>query len=141
MSPTDPKVDLLRSIPIFAGLGGRELDQIAQLMDEVDVPAGKVLMRQGELGAEMFIVVSGSFTIDRDGNAIRVCGAGEALGEMALLSEGRRTATVTANEPARLLVAGHREFHALLDVAPEISKHMLETLARHIRALDADAVA
>lgn len=141
MSPTDPKLDLLKSIPIFTGLGERELEQIARLVDEVDVPAGKVLMRQGEPGAEMFIVVSGSFTIDRNGNVVRECGAGAALGEMALLSEGPRTATVTANEPGRLLVVGHREFHSLLDMAPGISKHLLGTLARQIRALDEEAVA
>jgi len=141
MSPHDPKVDLLRSIPLFEGLGERELEQIARLVDEVDVPAGRVLMRQGEPGSEMFIIVSGSFTIDRNGNVIRECGAGAALGEMAILSEGPRSATVTANEPGRLLAVGHREFHALLDVAPGISKHLLETLARQLRALDEDAVA
>jgi len=141
MAPKDPKLDLLKSIPIFTGLGERELEQIARLVDEVDIPAGKVLMRQGEPGAEMFIVVRGSFTIDRDGNAIRECGAGAALGEMALLSEGLRTATVTANGPGRVLVVGHREFHSLLDVAPGISKHLLQTLARQIRALDEESVA
>ena len=141
MSPHDPKVDLLRSIPLFEGLGERELEQIARLVDEVDVPAGRVLMRQGELGSEMFIIVSGSFTIDRNGNVIRECGAGAALGELAILSEGPRSATVTANEPGRLLAVGHREFHALLDVAPEIARHLLVNLARQLRALDEDAVA
>jgi len=141
MSPHDPKVDLLRSIPLFEGLGERELEQIARLVDEVDVPAGRVLMRQGELGSEMFIIVSGSFTIDRNGNVIRECGAGAALGELAILSEGPRSATVTANEPGRLLAVGHREFHALLDVAPGISRHLLVNLARQLRALDEDAVA
>lgn len=138
---SDAKVALLRSIPIFEGLADRQLDQIARLVDEVDVPAGRVLMRQGEPGREMFIIVSGAFTIDRDGNTIRECRAGEALGELALLSEGPRTATVTAAQPGRLLVAGHREFHALLDVAPEIARHMLETLARQLRALDDEAIA
>jgi len=141
MSPHDPKVDLLKSIPLFEGLGERELEQIARLVDEIDVRAGRVLMRQGETGSEMFIVVSGSFTIDRNGNVIRECGAGAALGELAILSEGPRSATVTANEPGSLLVVGHREFHALLDVAPGISRHLLETLARQLRALDEDAVA
>ena len=140
MAPKDPKIDLLRSIPIFAGLGGHALERIAKLVDEVDIPAGKVLMRQGEPGNEMFIVVSGSFTIDRDGIAIRECGAGVSLGELALLTEGPRSATVTANEPGRVLAVGHREFHALLDVAPEISRHILGTLARHLRALDDEAV-
>jgi CRP-like cAMP-binding protein len=136
----DRKLNLLRSIPLFEGLADRQLEQIATLVDEVDVPAGKVLMRQGEPGNEMFIVVNGNFTIDRDGNAIRECSAGAALGELAILSEGARTATVTANGPGRLLVVGHREFHSLLDVAPEIARHLLVNLARHLRALDAEAV-
>jgi voltage-gated potassium channel len=141
MSPHDPKVDLLKSIPLFEGLGERELEQIARLVDEVDVPAGRVLMRQGEPGNEMFIVVDGGFTIDRDGHVMRECSAGAALGELAILSEGSRSATVTANEPSRVLVVGHREFHALLDVAPEIARHLLVNLARQLRALDEDAVA
>jgi CRP-like cAMP-binding protein len=93
-------------------------------------------MRQGEPGAEMFIIVSGSFTIDRNGNVIRECGAGAALGELAILPEGPRSAIATANEPSCLLVVGRREFHSLLDVAPGISRHLLETLARLLRALD-----
>jgi CRP-like cAMP-binding protein len=141
MAPKDPKLDLLKSIPIFEGLREHQLEQIAQLVDEVDVPAGKVLMRQGEPGAEMFIVVHGTFTIDRDGKMIRDCSAGHALGELSLLSEGLRSATVTANAPSRVLVVGHREFHALLEVAPEIARHMLVSLARQLRALDEDAVA
>ena len=141
MSPADPKIALLKSIPIFEGLGEHQVERIARLVDEVDVPRGRVLMRQGEPGNEMFIVVDGSFTIDRDGNAIRECSVGAALGELAILSEGPRTATVTANGPGRLLVVGHREFHALLDVAPEIARHLLVNLARQLRALDAEAVA
>lgn len=137
----DRKHNLLRSIPLFEGLADHQLDQIATLVDEVDVPAGRVLTRQGEPGNEMFIVVSGNFTIDRHGNAIRECSAGAAFGELAILSEGPWRATVTANGPGRLLVVGHREFHSLLDVAPEIARHLLVNLARQLRALDAEAVA
>ena len=140
MAPKDPKVELLKAIPLFSGLGGRELDRIAQLMDEVDVASGTVLMRQGQQGHEMFIVVSGRFSIERDGHPIAECGPGDSLGEMALLSEGPRTATVTAVEPARLLVVGHREFHGLMAVSPEIRTHILETLVTRLRTLDSDAV-
>jgi CRP/FNR family transcriptional regulator, cyclic AMP receptor protein len=135
----DPKLDLLRAIPLFAGLSGQELERIARLVDEVDVPAGKVLMTQGEHGAEMFVVVEGRFTVERNGTVIRECGPGDSLGELALLSEGPRTATVVAAEPGRLLVAGHREFHSLMEVAPEISAKMMDVLARRVRSLDADA--
>ncbi|MBA3875914.1 MAG: hypothetical protein C0498_03090 [Anaerolinea sp.] len=140
MAPKDPKVELLKSIPLFSGLAGRELERIAQLLDEVDVPADKVLMRQGEIGAEMFIVLSGRFNVERDGRSLGVRGRGETLGEIALVSEGPRTATVTAAEPGRLLVAGHREFHSLMDVSPAIRLHILDVLARRLRALDLDAV-
>ena len=132
----DPKVELISSVPMFCRLGRRELEQIAQLVDEIDVPAGKVLMRQGEHGDEMFIVVSGKFRIERDGHVIAERGAGTALGEISLLSKGPRTATVTATEPSRLLVAGQREFHALMDDHPAVRLQVLEGLATKIRALD-----
>lgn len=140
MAPKDPKIEILKSIPLFSGLAGGELERIARLLDEVDVPAGKVLMRQGELGAEMFIVVSGRFTIERDGRTIAERGPGDSLGEIALLSEGPRTATVTAAEPGRLFVVGHRQFHSLMDLSPAIRLHVLDVLARRLRTLDPDAV-
>jgi CRP-like cAMP-binding protein len=137
MASNDPKVDLIASVPLFHGLGMKELEQIAQLVDEVDIPAGKVLMRQGETGAEMFIVATGSVRIERNGVFIRVAGPGTAIGEMALLSEGPRTATVTAAEPTRILLAGHREFHQLMEQHPTIQLAILSGMAAKIRMLDA----
>ena len=141
MAPKDPKQELLKAVPLFAGLGGRELERIAQLMDTVDVPAGKVLMRQGDHGSEMFVVDRGRFTVERDGRTIAESGPGEVIGEIALISEGPRTATVTAAEPSRVFVAGHREFHALMDVSPEIRSHVFDIRAGRLRTLDPDAVA
>ena len=132
----DPKVDLLASVPLFAGLGHAELEQLAQLVDEIDVPAGHVLMRQGERGDQMFVVVSGEVEIDRDGRAINHQGPGAAVGEMSLLSEGTRTATVRTIGPARLLVLAHREFHSLMDAHPTVRMRILEGLADKIRTLD-----
>lgn len=136
MASSDPKVDLIASVPLFAGLGRKELEQIAQLVDEVDIAAGKVLMRQGENGAEMFIVATGTVRIERNGVFIRDAGPGTAIGEMALLSEGPRTATITANGPLRILLAGHREFHQLMEQHPAIRLKILEGLAAKIRMLD-----
>ena len=132
----DPKVELISSVPIFSRLGRREIEQVAMLLDEVDVPAGKVLMRQGELGSEMFIVASGRFRIDRNGTTIAERGPGAALGEISMIAEGARTATVTAEEPSRVLVAGHREFHRLMDEHPTIKMQILEGLAVKIRTID-----
>jgi CRP-like cAMP-binding protein len=136
MASSDPKVDLIASVPLFKGLGRKELEQIATLLEEVDVPAGKVLMRQGETGSEMFVVVSGRFRIERDGRFLRELGPGSAIGEMALLAEGKRNATVTASEASRLLVAGHREFHSLMDAHATIRLGILESLAEKVRWLD-----
>lgn len=139
MAPKDPKLELLRSIPLFAGLSEPAIRRLGQLADEVDVPAGKVLMRQGENGAEAFVVSSGRVEVERDGRVIAERGRGDIFGEIALLSEGPRTATVTTLEPSRLFVLGHREFHALMDEHPAIRLQVLDALARRLRALDIDA--
>ena len=136
MASSDPKVDLIASVELFHGLGRKELEQIAQLVDDVDIPAGQVLMRQGDTGAEMFIIATGSVRIERNGAFIRDAGSGTSIGEMSLLSEGPRTATVTANEPTRILLAGHREFHQLMEEHPTIRLHILDGLAKKIRMLD-----
>ena len=140
MAPHDSKVDLIASVSLFEGLGRRELEEIAKLVDEVDIPAGKVLMRQGERGSEMFIVAKGRFSIERNGQHLRDVGPGTSIGEIALLSEGLRTATVTAAEPSRILLAGHREFHTLMDAHPTIRMHILEGLATKVRFLDESGV-
>jgi len=139
MAPKDPKVAMLAAIPLFANCGGRELEQIAQLIDEVDVPAGKVLMRQGDHGDEMFIIGSGSVDIVRNDRLIKQRGAGHTIGEIALLSEGPRTATVTVTEPAHLFVLGHRQFNSLMDGHPGIRLQILSGLADRIRLLEADS--
>jgi CRP-like cAMP-binding protein len=135
---SDPKLDLLHSIPLFSRLGKSDLRRLGQLADEVDLAAGKVLMRQGEFGSEMFVVVSGSIRIDQNGQTINELGAGDWLGEMALLSEGRRTATATVTEPTRAFVVAHREFHALMDEMPLVRTAVLDCLAERIRNLETE---
>src|SRR5262245_57248266 len=124
----DPKVDLIASVSMFDGLKQRELEQVAQLMDEVDFPAGKVVMRQGETGNARFVLSSGRVSIERNGRVVNERGPGSAIGEMSLLSEGPRTATVTTLEPVRALVAGHREFHSLMEDSKTLRLHILEGL-------------
>ena len=139
MSPKDEKLDLLRSIPLFADFGRRELERLGMLTDQVDLPAGRVLMRQGETGHEMFVIVRGRAEIERDGREIAECGNGDILGEIALVDNGPRTATVTLSEPSALLVIGHRDFHSLMEEMPTVRLHVLEALARRVRHLEPDA--
>jgi CRP/FNR family cyclic AMP-dependent transcriptional regulator len=140
MADADPKVALLAAVPMFANCRDKDLRQIAQLVDEVDLPDGKVLMREGDTGAEMFLISSGSARVERGGQVVGEFGPGSVLGEMALVSEGPRNATVTAVGPVRALVVGHREFHSLMDDHPKFRMKVFEGLARKIRRIEEDAV-
>ena len=138
MATGDVKLDLLRTVPLFADLGRKELESVGRLADTVDVPEGKVLMREGQSGAEMFVIASGSVVVERDGRELARLGPGEVVGEVALLSEGPRTATVTTTEPSTLFVLGHREFHTLLADSAEVRRCVFDELARRLRATETD---
>jgi len=134
----DEKLALLERIPLFSGLGQKGLVRLGQLADEVDVPAERCLMAQGDRGSEMFVVVSGQVRVERDGQRINTLGPGEFFGEIAILDGGPRTATVTADEQSRLLVLTHRDFHSMMEEFPEIAVDVLTSLAHRIRRLEPD---
>ncbi len=134
----DAKIEALRSVRLFRDLRQRDLEQVAQLADEVDLPAGHVLMREGETGSQMFIIVSGEARVDRGGRQIAVVGPGGHLGEMALVAEGPRVATATLTQPAHLFVLAHREFHSLMEDVPSVRDCVLNEVARRVRELEPD---
>ena len=136
MSRKDAKLESLARVPLFAGLGKRELQRVGQLTDLMDLPAGRVLMRQGEWGSEMMVIIEGRAQAERDGAVVGEIGPGGVAGEMALLAEGPRNATVSLLTDASLLVVGHREFHALMDEMPSIRAQVFEGLARRLIALE-----
>src|SRR6185312_3946951 len=90
---TDPKLDLIAAVPLFSGLNRREVEFLGKLMDDVDVSDGKVLTREGATGGEFFIVLEGTVRIERGGNEVNRLGEGDFLGEIALIDQGKRTAT------------------------------------------------
>ncbi|HET9877877.1 MAG TPA: cyclic nucleotide-binding domain-containing protein [Candidatus Limnocylindria bacterium] len=136
----DQKLDLLRSVPLFAGLDDADIRRLGELVDEVDLPAGRVLMTQGEHGSELVIVIDGMASVVRDGQTLDDCGPGSILGEISLLDGGPRTATVTLTEPSRLLILGRRAFHSLMDEFPEVRLRILETVAHRVRTLEPSAI-
>ncbi len=136
----DEKLDLLHSIPLFDRFDGKHLKRLGMLTDEVDAPAGKVLIRQGELGDDLMVIVSGTVTVERDGAKINALKAGDFFGEIAVIDRGPRTATVTADTPCRLLVINHRDFPSLIDEFPEVASEVLVTLAHRLRGLDRAAI-
>jgi len=136
----DEKLELLKTIPMFAMCDAREVERLGMLVEEVDLPAGRLLFRQGDTAQELFILVSGQVRVERDGTVLATSGPGEFFGEIALVAGGPRTATVTCVTDCRLLVLGRREFHSLMDEFPGLKMRVLETLAKRVRTLDTSAV-
>ena len=136
MANRDAKLDLLARVPLFAKLRSGDLERLGQLAEEVDAPAGRVLIRQGQRGEEFFVIADGTVRVERDGQLVATRGAGAFVGEIALIDEGVRTATVTCETACRLIVLGHREFHELMDEQPDIERAVLRALAERVRKLE-----
>jgi CRP/FNR family cyclic AMP-dependent transcriptional regulator len=127
------QVALLGKVPLFSSCTSRELSKIASLITEIDVPAEKVLTREGEPGRECFVIADGGMKVTLRGRRIATLGPGELFGEMSLLDMGPRAATVTAETPAKLYVLSPRDFSALLEDVPTVGRKILRTLARRLR--------
>ncbi len=126
------KVELIRKAPLFAHLSNRELEQIAQIADEIDLREGKEMTRQGSLGREFFVLLEGDAEVVKDGRRINTLGAGDFFGEIALVSDTPRTATVTATSPVRALVITDRSFKRVLEDMPQIQAKVLSALAERL---------
>ena len=136
MGGRDAHLDHLASIPLFSALSRKELQRVARASDEVKVKEGHELVRQGDVGREMFVIVDGSATVKRNGRKIGTAGPGHAIGELALLDKGPRTASVTADSDTTVLVLGAREFAAVLDDVPGLAHKIMAALAARVRELD-----
>ena len=131
------KVALLETIPLFRDLSRKQLEQIARLADEIQVPAGTRLATAGERGYELFVIIEGRATVStKRGRSLRL-GRGNFFGEMSLLDGGPRSATVDADSDMRLLVVGQREFSQLLTAAPPLALKIMSSLSNRVR--DAEA--
>lgn len=119
----------LTGIPLFAGLNEDELDAVAMSATQLDYAPGKVLMREGELAHEMFVVVDGTLEVTRDGEHIADIPAGGFAGEMALLSRSHRNSTVSAKTQVSVLHLDGRQFAALVQDTPTIAAKLLPVVA------------
>jgi CRP/FNR family transcriptional regulator, cyclic AMP receptor protein len=134
--PPDKKIQHLADTWLFSGCSQKELRQISQACDQVEVKAGKELISQGTLGREMFVVSSGEATVKRNGRKIATVGTGGYFGELSLLSSLPRNSTIVAETDMSLLVLGAREFGALLDEVPTIAHKLLATMAKRLSEQD-----
>ena len=130
----DAKTDLLKNVPLFAGCSKTELQRIASLADELDLGDGATLIREGERGREFIVIADGTVKVTRHGKQLRELGAGDFIGEIALVADVPRTATVTATSPVRLLVVTDRAFRGLLEQMPSIAKKVLQSLGERLHA-------
>ena len=119
----------LRDVPLFATLGRREFKAVTQVLDELDVGPGQALTREGEPGREFFVIDSGRAEVTRDGEHVADLGPGDFFGEIALIEEGRRTATVSASEPTNVLVLTAAAFRGLRHTAPSVYEQVREVIA------------
>jgi CRP-like cAMP-binding protein len=121
--------DHLTSVPLFSDLSEDELDEVAQAATQLEFPAGKVLMRQGQTAHEMFVVIDGTLEVTRDGEHIADIGAGGVAGEIALLTHEHRNSTVATKTPASVLHIDGRRFKAVIDDIPQIAAKLLPVIA------------
>ena len=126
------KIDLLRKVPLFERCSGADLGRIAKLADELHVREGRTLTVEGKPGREFFVLVDGSADVRRKGRRVNVLGPGDFLGEIGLVSDRPRTATVTTTSPAQLLVLTGRDFRTLLREVPAIQAKVLEAVVERL---------
>ena len=125
-------LDRLAAVPLFADLDKDELDDVAALGTDIDVEAGRTLAKEGDVGSEAFLILSGSAVCTRDGEEIAVFGPGDFFGEMALLVHGHRTATITTTSPTSVRAFHRSEFDSLLDRSPKVGVKILRTTAQRL---------
>jgi CRP/FNR family transcriptional regulator, cyclic AMP receptor protein len=132
----DAKIRLLSGVSLFSTCAKHELRRIAALVDEIDAPKGKTLAREGDTGAEFFVVVEGTATATQGGRKVATIGPGSFFGELALLDQGPRAATVTAETDMQLLVLTSRAFFALVDDLPSVNRKILGGMAERLRSAE-----
>jgi CRP-like cAMP-binding protein len=127
------KLEVLRTVPLFADLDDRSLQAVAVLAREVRFKAGEVFMLEGEIGDGFYVILDGTVRIDRGDRTIRSLTSGGFLGEIALLEKKPRTATATAVSDVTALELKHHEFERLLDTMPGVHQRVRSAIERRER--------
>ena len=132
----DTEVAALKQVPLFSGLSDKDLKRLAKMFqDRVFAPGDDVAV-EGQEGHGFFLIESGGATVSRGGDAINTLGPGDWFGELALISKGPRTATVTASSELRCRALASWEFRPFLQEHADVTWAMLETLVERLRAAE-----
>jgi CRP-like cAMP-binding protein len=128
------KIELIKHIPLFARLSRKELELVAALADEIDFPAGKTIIREGERGREFFVLLDGGADVLRGGQRIAHLAKGDFVGEIAVIARIPRTATVKTTAPTRALVVTDQALRGLLRKMPDMQLKVLQAVAERLVA-------
>jgi CRP-like cAMP-binding protein len=128
----DAKIDLLKRVPLFADASKRELQEISAVADEVHLPAGYTLTKEGASGQELVVIVEGAADVTRRGRKINTVKGGDFVGEIAVLTDTPRTATVKTTKETHALVVTRRDFRTLMKRVPSLQLKVLDALASRL---------
>jgi CRP/FNR family cyclic AMP-dependent transcriptional regulator len=135
------QIGLLRAVPLFAKLNQRDLETIDRLVDEIEVPEGEVLTRQGAKEAQQsFVIIAGEASVEVEGRTVGTLRPGALFGEMAMIDGRPRSATVVATSPMRLLIIGPAAFPTFI-AHPSIAPTVLKTMVERLREVEARTLA
>jgi CRP-like cAMP-binding protein len=129
----DARAARLKAVPLFAGCSAKQIQFIATQVEDMDFAAGRVLCKEGQSGADFFVLLSGAAEVSRKGRKIAKMGPGDFFGEIALVDGGPRTATVTTTAASRCLVLGPRQFQNVLHQDTDIAHSVMKALSLRVR--------
>lgn len=136
MANRKQQLESLRNVALFSACSKKELEKVAKATDEIKMTAGTMVMDQGQMGREAFVIVDGDVVVKRNNRKVATLGPGNVVGELSLLDRGPRTATVICDTDCTLLVIDQRRFRGVVDQIPAISHKLMGSLASRIRELD-----
>jgi len=128
------KTAWLRTVPLFRGMSPRSLALIADKIKEVEFPAGRYIVRQGQVGTGCYLIIRGRVRVERGGEVLSRLGPGDFFGELSVLDQLPRVAHVVAEEPTLCLGLASWDFTRLLEQNPKITLTILREVARRLRA-------
>jgi CRP/FNR family cyclic AMP-dependent transcriptional regulator len=132
----DTKADALGRCSFFKDLSRGELRELAKVTEDMEVDEGRALTREGASGSEFFVIIDGEAAVTKEGADVRTLGPGDFFGEISLLEDRPRTATVTAKSPLRFFVLTRQNFRALLNKQPQLDEKVTSALEDRLRATE-----
>jgi CRP/FNR family transcriptional regulator, cyclic AMP receptor protein len=129
-------LDLIKRVPLFEDLEPKELEHVAGWMKERPFTAGDTIAREGKAGVGFFVIEDGEATVNVHGEEVRTLGPGDYFGEIALIDDGARTATVTAKTDMRCWGMTSWEFRPLVESNAQVAWKLLQAMAKRVRSIE-----